>query len=58
MKPRMRVLIEQCIEEGTLRGYKRAHKHLDDPGEAAITEAIANEIMNRIYEWFEFDEFE
>lgn len=58
MKPRMRVLIEQCIEEGTLRGYRRAHKHLDDPGEAAITEAISREIMNRIYEWFEFDEFE
>jgi hypothetical protein len=58
MKPRIRVLIEQCVEEGTLLGYRRAHKHTDDPGEDAIAEMITNAIMGRLYEWFEFDESE
>jgi hypothetical protein len=56
MKPRLRVIIEQCVEEGTLQGYRRAHKHTDDPGEDAITEMITNAIMGRLYEWFVFDE--
>jgi len=58
MKPRIRVLVQQCVEEGAVAGYRRAHKHTDNPGADRIAEMISNEIMGRLHDWFTFDDFE
>lgn len=56
MKPKLLPLLEQCIENGIVRGYNRAYKHDDDPPSTVITETIFNCIMEEIHEWFDFGE--
>lgn len=56
MRAKTRIILEECIERGTRRGYARAHKHNDSPSEAAILEEIENSIMSEIYEYFQFDD--
>lgn len=56
MRPKLIPLLEQCIENGTLLGYRRAFKHEDNPTEEEIVDKINNAIMTEIYEWFDFDE--
>ena len=56
MKPKIRVILEQAIEEGVRRGYSRAHKHVENPTEGAIIESIEDHVMSAIYEYFSFDE--
>ena len=58
MKPKVVPLLNQCIEAGIRRGYCRAHKHCEEPGEEAIFENIERCIMGEIYEWFDFDELD
>ena len=58
MKPKVVPLLNQCIEAGIRRGYRRAHKHCEEPGEEAIFENIETCIMGEIYEWFDFDELD
>lgn len=48
------VLLAECIERGLAIGYRRAHKHTDDPGEDAILEHQQREIMNAVSEYFTF----
>lgn len=55
MRPRIDVILERCIEEGVLSGYRRAHKHIDEPDETALVDTITTEIMGKIYELFTFD---
>lgn len=49
-------LIQRAVEEGIICGYKKAHKHTDDPGEDAINETILNYVMNELSEIIDFDE--
>ena len=56
MKPKIRVILEQAIEEGVRRGYSRAHKHVENPTEGAIIESIEEHVMSAIYEYFTFDQ--
>jgi hypothetical protein len=56
MKPKIRVILEQAIEEGVRYGYSRAHKHIENPSEGAVIEAIEDAVMSQIYEYFDFDE--
>ena len=56
MKPKFRVILAQAIEEGVRRGYSRAHKHVENPTEGAIIEAVEDAVMASIYEYFTFDE--
>jgi hypothetical protein len=56
MKPKVRVLLEQCIENGIKRGYYRAHKHTINPSEEVICASIEDAVMGEIHEWFDFDE--
>jgi archaeosine-15-forming tRNA-guanine transglycosylase len=56
MKPKIRVILEQAIEDGVRRGYSRAHKHVENPTENAIIEQIEDAVMSAIYEYFTFDE--
>jgi hypothetical protein len=55
MRPKVRVILEQAIEEGVRRGYSRAHKHIENPSEGAIIEHIEEAVMSSIYEYFTFD---
>jgi hypothetical protein len=56
MKPKIRPILEMCIDEGTRIGYRRAHKHMKEPNESWMIETINNEIMNCIDLYFEFEE--
>jgi len=56
MKPKIRVILEQAIEEGVRYGYARAHKHVENPTEGAIIEHIEDAVMSAIHEYFVFDE--
>ena len=56
MKPKFRVILEQAIEEGTRRGYRRAFKHNEEPTEEVICETIEDCVMSSLYEYFTFDE--
>ena len=55
MTPKFRVILEQAINEGVLRGYRRAFKHNEDPSEEVICETIEECVMSAIYEYFTFD---
>ena len=49
-------LLDRAVEEGVLRGYHRAHKHTDTPGELTIQEEIRQAIMANLCEILVFDE--
>ena len=55
MKVNMRLLLERCIEDGVARGYRRAHKHTDEPTEAHILSQIHDAIWLEIDEYFDFE---
>jgi hypothetical protein len=54
MKPKFRVILEQAIEEGVKYGYRRAHKHIENPTEEQICDHIEEQVMSSIYEYFDF----
>jgi len=56
MKPKFREVLEMAITEGVQYGYRRAHKHVEDPSESAIIDSICQNVMDCIYEWFEFED--
>ena len=56
MKPKFNVILEQALEEGVKRGYRRAFKHIDDPTEESICQHIEEQVMSSLYEYFDFDE--
>lgn len=58
MKARTRLVLSDCIERGAARGWRMAHKHVENPTEEAILERIEDAIMAEIYEWFSFEEDE
>ena len=58
MKPNVLKLIEQCVEDGIILGWNRAHKHTDDPSPNFVQEQISYSIMGEIHEWFKFEEIE
>ena len=56
MRINARAVLEDCINKGLDAGYRRAHKHVENPSEGAIKDAIANEIWLYIDEMFNFEE--
>lgn len=56
MKPKVRVILEQAIEQGVRRGYQRAFKHTDSPSEPHILTTIEDCVMDSIYDYFTFDD--
>ena len=58
MKPRVRTLLEHCIEVGIQGGLRRAYKHSDEPSEEAIAEDVEHYIWLMIDESFVFDKDE
>lgn len=55
MKVNMRLLLERCVEDGIERGYRRAHKHTDEPSEQHILSQIHDAIWLEIDEYFNFE---
>ena len=55
MRPRIYPLVEEAVEVGTRRGYRLAHKHVEDPTEEAIIDKITDCVMGEIAERFVFD---
>lgn len=45
-----------ALEEGVRYGYNRAHKHVENPTEGAIIDNIVEQVMNSLYEWFDFED--
>jgi hypothetical protein len=58
MKPKFHQVLEMAINEGVQYGYRRAHKHVENPTEGAIIDSIQKNVMDCIYEWFDFEENE
>ena len=54
MIPKFRVILDQAIGEGVKIGYRRAHKHVDNPTEESICEHIEEQVMSSLYEYFTF----
>ena len=56
MKPKFHIVLETAIKQGVSYGYSRAHKHVENPTEGAIIDSICTNVMDCIYEWFDFEE--
>ncbi len=48
-------IISDAVERGLAYGYRRARKHAENPGEAALLEALHLGIMGEIAEIIDFD---
>ncbi len=55
MKPKIRLIIEECVETGSVRGYRKAHKHVENPSEDAILTSIQDCIMAELITYFTFE---
>ena len=55
MKPNIRAILEECIDNGIVSGYDRAHKHTDTPHEGTIVSSISDAIWLEIDEKFTFE---
>jgi hypothetical protein len=58
MRPKFHKILEQAINEGVLRGYRRAHKHVENPTEGAIIDNVVEQVMNSLDEYFTFEDEE
>jgi len=56
MKPKFHKILEMAIEQGVSYGYRRAHKHIENPTESAIIDNVVEGVMNSLYEWFDFED--
>lgn len=56
MTPKFQRIFDDCLENGIRRGYARAHKHVENPGEEIIFENIQQCIMSELSEYFNFKE--
>jgi hypothetical protein len=54
MRPRFYKLLEESIEAGARRGYRRAYKHNENPTDEELIEAVTNCIMGELHENFTF----
>jgi hypothetical protein len=56
MKPKIRVILEDCIERGIERGYRLAFKHSESPLPENIQVTVYSAVMNEISEYFSFED--
>jgi hypothetical protein len=54
MKPKFDIVFSDCLERGIRRGYKRAHKYVENPTEESFLDHIETAIMEELHEYFEF----
>ena len=51
-------ILNLAVEQGVREGWRRAHKHVDQPHEDSIKEHIEDAVMSAIHDYFVFDEDE
>ena len=56
MKPKFHKILEMAVEHGVSYGYRRAHKHIENPTELMICDHIEQCVMEQIHEYFTFEE--
>ena len=56
MKPKFDKILEMAVEQGVSYGYRRAHKHIENPTEGAIIDSVVEQVMNSLDEYFTFEE--
>jgi hypothetical protein len=49
-------ILSECIDRGINLGWNRAHKHVEDPSEEVIKNAIYDAVTSEITEYFSFEE--
>jgi hypothetical protein len=55
VRVRLYALVERAVSEGIAYGYRRAHKHVDDPTEATIKAEILEGVMHALTEVIAFE---
>lgn len=55
MKANEYLVMNQAVEDGVAYGWMRAHKHVENPTEDQIKDAIVEGVMSTICQWFMFD---
>lgn len=55
MKPKILLVLSDCIDRGLERGYSRAHKHVDNPSKESLLSHLEQCIMEELHDYFEFD---
>lgn len=55
MKVNVRAVLEDCINKGIDAGFRRAHKHVENPTEGFLKEKIAEEIWLNLDTYFNFE---
>lgn len=55
MKPKILPVLEMAISNGALYGVRRAFKHLDDPSDEQIAQAVCDAVWTEIHEWFDME---
>lgn len=53
LRPKTWEVLTMAVEEGVALGYHRAHKHVDQPDEQQLRQAIEEAVMGCIAEWFD-----
>ena len=48
MKPKFHKILEMAVEHGVSYGYRRSHKHIENPTESAIIDNIIEQVMNSL----------
>ncbi len=58
MTPKFSEVLEMAVEQGVLRGLNQFYKHRDDAPHCLgeLDRKISEEVMNSIYEWFDFED--
>lgn len=55
MRLRAYNIVSDAIERGIHRGYRRAYKYVDDPGEDAIKTEVFNAVMGELCDIIDWD---
>ena len=56
MRVKTYLILERAVEEGARLGYRRAFKHVENPSEEQIVDALTEAIMLSVCEVFDFEE--
>lgn len=56
VRVRERLVIEQCVEVGVMRGIARAFRHAETPSREDLEREAIRATLEEIGEWFEFSE--
>ena len=54
MRPNTYVILQRAVESGSILGYRRAFKRVENPTEEQIVEALTDAIMLSVSEVFDF----